>query len=70
MHLTQIGLRGVLAYARAVLNRLAHMGVAGDPQSAQKANAKARRLAEVMTGAKAYGDDVAHELFSSCRTRA
>src|SRR6266404_4424375 len=60
MHLTQIGLRRVLADARAVLHRLAHMAVAGDTQSPKQANAEARRLAEVMTGAKADRCDAAH----------
>ena len=60
MHLTQIGLRRVPADARAVLDRLAHMGVAGDTQSLEQANAEARRLAEVMAGAKADRCDAAH----------
>src|SRR2546430_5417606 len=60
MHLTQIGQLRVLADARAVLERLAHMGVAGDTQSLEQANAAARRLAEMMTGAKADGCDAAH----------
>src|SRR5437868_6405626 len=60
MHLTQIGQLRVLADARAMLERLAHMGVAGDTQSLEQANAAARRLAEMMTGAKADGCDAAH----------
>lgn len=44
-----------------MLDRLAHMGVADDTQAPEQANAQARRLAEVMAGAKADGDDVAYE---------
>jgi hypothetical protein len=36
------------------------MGVASDTQSPKQANAQARRLAEVMTGAKADRCDAAH----------
>src|SRR6202022_510069 len=60
MHLAQIGLRRVLADAGAVLDRLAHMGVACDTQSLEQANAEARCLAEVMAGAKADRCDAAH----------
>jgi hypothetical protein len=61
MHLAQIGLRRVFADARAVLDRFSHMGVAGDTQSGQQANAEAGCLAEVMTGARTDGEDAAHE---------
>ena len=33
MHLAQVGLGRILADARAMLDRLAHMGVAGDTQA-------------------------------------
>src|SRR5437868_8331188 len=65
MHLTQIGLHRMLADARAVLDALAHMGIAGDTQPRQQANAQARRLAEVMAGAKADRDNAAHVQFHS-----
>ena len=51
MHLAQIGLRRIFADAGAMLDRLAHMGVAGDAEALQQANAEARRLAEVVTAA-------------------
>jgi hypothetical protein len=60
MHLTQIGLRRIPADAGAMLDRLAHMGVAGDTQSLEQANAWTWRLAEVMAGTKADGDNAAH----------
>jgi hypothetical protein len=65
MHLAQIGLRRILADARAMLDRLAEMGVAGDTQSGQQANARTRRLAEVMAGAKADRNDAAHDISSN-----
>jgi len=71
MYLAQIGLRWVLADARAVLDRLAHMGVAGDAETLQQANAEIRRLAEVMAGTRANGNDAAHMRRTSFRrTRA
>src|SRR5436190_13097332 len=60
MHLTQIGQLRVLADARAVLERLAHMGVAGDTQSLEQAYAETGRLAEVMTDAATDGNDAGH----------
>ena len=61
MHLAQIGLGRIPADAGAVLDRLAHMGVAGDAESREQANAQGRRLAEVMAAAGADGDDAAHD---------
>ncbi len=44
MYLTQIGLGWIVADARPVLDRRTHMGVAGDPQSRQQADAQGWRL--------------------------
>ena len=60
VHLAQVGLGRIAADAGTVLDRLAHMGVAGDAQSREQANAQGRRLAEVMAAAGADGDDAAH----------
>src|SRR3978361_58384 len=60
MHLTHIGMRRIPGDTRAMLDGSAHMRVAGDAQPRQQANAEARRLAEVMAGAKTDCDDVAH----------
>jgi hypothetical protein len=49
------------------------MGVAGDAEAAEQANAQRGRLAEVMADARTDGDDAAHADFvriSFRRTRA
>src|SRR3982074_176993 len=61
MDLAQIGLRGVLADARAMLDRLAHMRIAGNTETSKQAYAEAGRFAEVMTGARTDANDVAHD---------
>src|ERR1700676_1888483 len=61
MYLAQIGQRRVLAHARAMLDGLAHVGIAGDTQSPEQTNAKARRLAEVVAGVTTDRNDAAHD---------
>src|SRR5258708_38945918 len=56
MHLAQIRLRRILAYPRAMLDRLAHMGVAGDTETGQQPDAQARRLPELITAPPANRD--------------
>jgi hypothetical protein len=56
-----------------MLDRLAHVGVAGDAKSPEQTNAETRGLAEVMADAGADGNDTAHALIASVnfrRTRA
>ena len=60
MHLAQIGLRRIPADARTMLDRLAHMRVAGDLKTLEQAYAQARRLAEMMAGTGTEGEDAAH----------
>src|ERR1035438_1205380 len=57
MHLAQIGLCRIFADARTMLDRLAHMRVAGDAEALQEAYAETRRLAEMVAGANTDGND-------------
>ena len=60
MDLTQVQLRRILADTRAMLDGLAHMRVAIDPEPREKANAERWCLAEVVATAKADGNDFTH----------